>query len=59
MSKAYVVVSEYYSPIAIVYPKIRAVFAKRKDANRYAKEKNSRPNSHSYYVVSADLEPNP
>ena len=48
----YILFSYYDSPIAITYPKIKAAYASKKDAEAEAKRLNESPrtNRYHYYV---------
>jgi len=56
MKSVFVVFSRRDNPCVICFPRAVISFATRKKAQAFADAKNSRPNSHSHYVLRVPLE---
>jgi len=56
MKSMYVVMSSFYSPIAICIPHPKFVYEKLKDAKKFCEEHNAKRNvSTEYYVRKVEL----
>lgn len=55
MTKAYVVMKQHWSPIAITYARPHAVFLSSAEAKASAKALNKKAQRNHYWVESVDL----
>lgn len=55
MSRAYIVMSYYQSPIYITHPKVKEAFIDRKKARQRVDELNKKATSNQYYIISVPM----